>query len=76
MHKIYIKMTGRPVGFTDPDQAARSTVKEHEVEEICPVMFLGQAGNGDTKVTHSGLKMIRWARNKASVVIHEFNVYS
>ena len=76
MHKIYIKMPGKPVGFTDPDQAARSAVKEHEVEEIHPVMLFGEAPDGQTFVTHSSSKMSSWARHRAGVLIHEFHVYS
>ena len=76
MHKIYIKMPGKPIGFTDPDQATQTAVKEYEVEEIRPVMLFGETPNGETFVTHSGFKMSCWAVGKKSVVIQELRVYS
>ena len=76
MHKIYIKMPGKPVGFTDPDQAAQTAIKEYEVEKIESVMLFGETPFGETFVTHSGSKMGDWARHRVGVVIQDFQVYS
>ncbi|KKL98237.1 hypothetical protein LCGC14_1826450 [marine sediment metagenome] len=77
MHKIYIKMPGKPVGFTDPNRAGWSAAKEYEVEKIHPVMLFGEAPNGQTFVTHNGAKMGDWMRKqKPGTIVQSFLVYS